>query len=77
MANFAVKVGKCDADACGFRCLEVCPRGVFLAVPGEKHRERQSVYPRHRVVPRFSYFCDGCGDCLPVCPHQLIVVKQK
>ncbi len=78
MAEYKIKVKKsCDAESCGFRCQEACPRGVFLAVPAERHKEKQSIYPRHRITPRFSYFCDGCGICIPICPSQRIKVVLK
>lgn len=74
MAGYRVKVSDCDAEACGRRCQETCPHGVFLAVPREKDRDRHGANPRYRIVPRFASFCDGCGECLAACPQSAIHV---
>ncbi len=74
MAGYKIKVARCDAEACGNRCQEACQQGVFLAVPREKNRARHAAGPRYRIVPRFAYFCDGCGKCMSVCPQKAITV---
>ena|GEM_PF-1412388 len=77
MAEYQVRVATCDAEACGNRCQEACPQGVFLAVPREKNRSRHAADPRYRIVPRFAHFCDGCGECLPVCRQNAIRVISR
>ena len=77
MAAYRIKVADCDAEACGYRCQEVCPQGVFLAVPRKKNRARHSADPRYRIVPRFAYFCDGCGECLSACGRKAIRVTSR
>ncbi|MEW6554517.1 MAG: hypothetical protein AB1384_09550 [Actinomycetota bacterium] len=77
MAEYRVRVGECDAEACGRLCQETCPRGVFLAVPREKNRSRHGADPRYRIVPRFAGFCDGCGECLPVCGQNAISITSR
>ncbi|RJP26836.1 MAG: hypothetical protein C4536_15035 [Actinobacteria bacterium] len=77
MAAYGIKVGACNAGACGFRCQEVCPQGVFLAVPKERNRARHAADPHYRIVPRFAYFCDGCGECLPVCAQNAIRITSR
>ncbi|MDD3717885.1 MAG: 4Fe-4S dicluster domain-containing protein [Actinomycetota bacterium] len=72
MAGFKIRVTDCDAEACGNRCQEACPQGVFLAVPRDKDRARHGADPRYRIVPRFASFCDGCGECLSVCGQDAI-----
>ncbi len=59
----------CDGEDCGFRCQEICPRGVFLAVPRHRDRSRHAARPRYRIVPRFQELCDGCGECVKACPR--------
>lgn len=77
MASYRVSVADCDAEACGYRCQEACPQGVFLAVPRERNRARHASDPRYRIVPRFEYFCDGCGECLPVCASKAVTVTPR
>lgn len=77
MADYRIKVRDCDAEACGYRCQEVCPQGVFLAVPRERKMSRHASNPRYRIVPRFAYFCDGCGECIPACPQDAIRVSSR
>jgi NAD-dependent dihydropyrimidine dehydrogenase PreA subunit len=77
MADYKVKVKDCDAEQCGYRCQEACPQGVFLAVPRDRKMERHAANPRYRIVPRFVYFCDGCGECLPACPRDAIRVFSR
>lgn len=77
MAAYRIKVAGCDAEACGNRCQEVCPQGVFLAVPREKDHARHGADPRYRIVPRFVRFCDGCGDCLAVCGQRAIRISSR
>jgi len=72
MREYKISVADCDAGSCGHRCQEACPQGVFLAVPREKDHARHGADPRYRIVPRFVYFCDGCGECLPVCGQSAI-----
>ncbi|NPV60139.1 MAG: hypothetical protein HPY75_10790 [Actinobacteria bacterium] len=74
MAAYRVKIRDCDAVACGYRCQEACPHGVFLAVPRTRNRARHAAEPRYRVVPRFAAFCDGCGECVRVCAADAITV---
>ncbi len=74
VVEYKVRVGECDAEACGNLCQEACPQGVFLAVPREKNQSRHAADPRYRIVPRFTHFCDGCGECLPVCRQNAIRV---
>jgi hypothetical protein len=62
MADYRIKVQDCDAEACGYRCQEICQQGVFLAVPRDKDHAKHRADPRYRIVPRFAYFCDGCGQ---------------
>ena len=77
IVEYKIKVRDCDSRLCGFRCQERCPRGVFLAVPRERKQERHAVDPRYRIVPRFAYFCDGCGECIPACPQKGIRVLRR
>lgn len=77
MADFKIRVADCDAEACGNLCQEACPQGVFLAVPREKDRARHAADPRYRIVPRFVHFCDGCGECLPVCTRNAIRIVSR
>lgn len=77
MDKYRIKVGDCDAEDCGYRCQEVCPQGVFLAVPREKNHEKHSANPRYSIVPRFAYFCDGCGECVPACSQKAIRVTSR
>lgn len=77
VAAYRIRVADCDAEACGNRCQEVCPQGVFLAVPREKDRTKHGADPRYRIVPRFVYFCDGCGECLHVCGQNAIRIFSR
>jgi NAD-dependent dihydropyrimidine dehydrogenase PreA subunit len=77
VAVYRIRVADCDAEACGNRCQEVCPQGVFLAVPRERDRARHAASPRYRIVPRFAAFCDGCGECLPVCRQNAIRIDCR
>jgi len=74
---YRIKVADCNAEACGNRCQEVCPQGVFLAVPKEKNHARHGANPRYRIVPRFAAFCDGCAECLPVCGQKAIRITSR
>ncbi len=76
MAVFSVSVGRCKAEECGFRCQEACPTGVFLAVPAKKLAD-PSRKPDYRIVPRFSYFCSGCRDCVTACPENAIILRER
>jgi NAD-dependent dihydropyrimidine dehydrogenase PreA subunit len=77
MAEYRIRVARCDAEACGHRCQEACPQGVFLAVPREKNRDRHAADPHYRIVPRFAHFCDGCGECLPACTQNAISIVSR
>ena len=78
MADYRIKVKDCAAEQCGYRCQEVCPQGVFLAVPRDRKMEKHAADPRYRIVPRFAYFCDGCGECIPVCqPEAIRIISRK
>lgn len=72
--GFKVRVKGCESEACGYRCQEVCPCGVFLAVPRSRDRRRHAARPRYRIVPRFRELCDGCRECVEVCPQGAIRV---
>jgi NAD-dependent dihydropyrimidine dehydrogenase PreA subunit len=74
MAGYKVKVGDCDPKGCGYRCQEICPTGVFLAMPRKKLKDH-SIEPDYRIVPRFAYFCNGCMDCVTACPEAAIKVS--
>ncbi len=76
MLRWRVSVGNCDAEKCGFRCQEACPTGVFLSVPVKK-LDDPGVEPIYRIAPRFSYFCNGCKECITVCPENAIVVRER
>ena len=75
--RYKIKVSDCDSGLCGFRCQERCPQGVFLADPRERKQERHAADPRYRIVPRFAYFCDGCGECIAACPEKGIRVLRR
>lgn len=77
MEEYRVRVSDCDAEACGHRCQEVCPQGVFLSVPRQKDRAAHGANPRYRIVARFHPFCDGCGECLAVCGQGAIRVSSR
>jgi NAD-dependent dihydropyrimidine dehydrogenase PreA subunit len=77
VADYRVRVADCDAEACGNRCQEICPQGVFLAVPRKRNRVKHGADPRYRIVPRFAHFCDGCGECLPVCAQGAIRITSR
>jgi NAD-dependent dihydropyrimidine dehydrogenase PreA subunit len=77
MKDFKVKVADCDAETCGRRCQKVCPQGVFLAVPREKDHAKHGAHPRYRIVPRFAYFCEGCGKCLTACGQNAIHITSR
>ncbi len=76
MAGFRVSVGHCKPEECGFRCQEACPTGVFLAVPVKK-LDDPGEKPDYRIAPRFSYFCNGCKDCVTACPENVIVIRER
>ena len=77
MREYKVRVADCDAEACGRRCQKVCPQGVFLAVPREKDHARHAADPHYRIVPRFAYFCEGCGKCAPACGQRAIRITAR
>ena len=77
MKEYKVRVAGCDAEACGRRCQEICPQGVFLAVPREKNHAKHGAHPRYRIVPRFTYFCEGCGKCSSACGQQAIRITSR
>ena len=69
---FKIVVKECDAAACGYQCLQVCPLGVFFAVPpGGTHRAAG-----HTVVAHFAGDCNGCGLCVQVCPRDAISLQR-
>jgi ferredoxin len=74
MAEYRIKVGTCDAKGCGYRCQELCPTGVFLAVPKKKLKDR-GIEPDYRIVARFAHFCNGCMECVTGCPEAAIQVS--
>lgn len=74
MPGYKVTVGACDPAACGHRCQELCPRGVFLAAPRKKLADF-GVKPEYRITPRFAWFCNGCMDCVAGCPRGVIEVR--
>ena len=45
----------------------------FVLLPCECRR----LVARYRIVPRFAYFCDGCGECLPVCRQNAITLISR
>ncbi len=69
-------MGECQPEECGFRCQEACPTGVFLTVPVKK-LDDPSVKPDYRIAPRFTYYCNGCKDCVEVCPEKVILVRER
>ena len=74
---FRIVVQECDAPACGYRCLQSCPLGVFLAVPLSRHSRGLPRKPdRYVIVPRFSRQCSACGLCLEVCPEGAISLQH-
>jgi NAD-dependent dihydropyrimidine dehydrogenase PreA subunit len=77
MNEYKVRVADCDAEACGRRCQEACPQGVFLAVPREKNHARHGADPHYRIAARFAYFCDGCGECLSACGQDAIRITSR
>jgi len=77
VAAYRIRVADCDAEACGNLCQEVCPQGVFLAVPREKNHAKHGADPHYRIVPRFAAFCDGCGECLPACEQKAIRITVR
>jgi formate hydrogenlyase subunit 6/NADH:ubiquinone oxidoreductase subunit I len=73
---FRIVVQRCDASACGYRCLQACPLGVFLAVPlGSRNRGLPKKPHRYVIAPRFSRYCNACGLCIEVCPERAISLR--
>jgi NAD-dependent dihydropyrimidine dehydrogenase PreA subunit len=76
--NFRVKVKKCDPGACGYRCLKVCPTGVFLCAPQGGFVLLRDQLPRgFKIIPRFASLCIGCRKCVEVCPENAIEIREK
>lgn len=74
MTDFKVSAKACDTRACGFKCQAVCPTGVFLAAPRKKLAD-YGIEPEYLISPRFTYFCNGCMECVTICPEHAITIK--
>jgi formate hydrogenlyase subunit 6/NADH:ubiquinone oxidoreductase subunit I len=74
---FRIVVQECDASACGFRCLQICPLGVLLAVPRSGHHRGLPTKPDgYLIAPRFHGHCNACGLCADACPDKAISLQN-
>jgi len=64
---------KCkNPDAC-VKCVLVCPAKVLVLKP---KREKEGLYTkRMEIKALFKDMCDGCMDCVEVCPEHCINVE--
>ncbi len=75
MINIEWDDNKCtDARDC-YKCLDICPEGVFMTYPRDKRGPGKAA-GNWAIMPAFLKLCTGCRICEQICPVAALTVSM-
>jgi len=53
-------------------CIRACPLGVLFKAPINDPKDPGTPPKGYKIVPLYDKICNGCGECVKVCPKNAI-----
>ncbi|HEY4715916.1 MAG TPA: ferredoxin family protein [bacterium] len=74
--QIVIDYSKCISPLDCAKCLEICSEAVFIIKPMKVEKFKETSAGDYKLFPVYDSMCNGCTDCVKVCPVSAIEIKQ-